>query len=27
MDFAVAAAFGDADRLRLGPPFPPLAQR
>ena len=27
MNFAVPAAFGDADRLRLGPPFPPLAQR
>jgi hypothetical protein len=27
MDFAVPAAFGDADRLRLGPPFPPPAQR
>jgi len=27
MDFTVAAAFGDADRLRLAPPFPPPAQR
>jgi hypothetical protein len=27
MDLAVATAFGDAYRLRLGPPFPPLAQR
>jgi len=27
MDLAVPAAFGDAYRLRLCPPFPPLAQR
>jgi len=27
MNLAVPAAFGDAYRLRLGPPFPPLAQR
>jgi hypothetical protein len=27
MNLAVAAAFGEADRLFLGPPFPPLAQR
>ena len=27
VNFAVVAAFGDADRLRLGPPFPPPAQR
>jgi hypothetical protein len=27
VDFAVPTAFGDAYRLRLGPPFPPLAQR
>src|SRR5262249_46685826 len=27
MDLAVPTAFGDAYRLRLGPPFPPLAQR
>ena len=27
MDFAVPTAFGYADRLRLGPPFPPLAHR
>lgn len=27
MDLAVPAAFGDAYRLRLSPPFPPLAQR
>jgi hypothetical protein len=27
MDLAVPATFGDTYRLRLGPPFPPLAQR
>jgi len=27
MDLAVPATFRDADRLRFGPPFPPLAQR
>jgi hypothetical protein len=27
MDFAVAAAFGWRDRLKFGPPFPPLAKR
>jgi len=27
VDLAVAAAFGDAYRLGLRPPFPPLAQR
>jgi hypothetical protein len=27
MNLAVSASFGDADRLRLRPPFPPLAQR
>jgi len=27
MDLAVPAAFSDAYRLRLSPPFPPLAQR
>ena len=27
MDLAVPTAFGDAYRLRLGPPLPPLAQR
>jgi len=27
MDLAVSTAFGDTYRLRLGPPFPPLAQR
>ena len=27
MDLAVPTAFSDAYRLRLGPPFPPLAQR
>jgi hypothetical protein len=27
MHLAISAAFGDAYRLRLGPPFPPLAQR
>ena len=27
MNFAVAPAFRDADRLLLRPPFPPLAQR
>ena len=27
MNLAVAPAFGDPDRLRLCPPFPPLAQR
>ena len=27
VDFAVAAAFRESDRLKFGPPFPPLAQR
>jgi hypothetical protein len=27
VNLAVTAAFGDAYRLRLSPPFPPLAQR
>ena len=27
VDFAVAAAFREPDRLKFGPPFPPLAQR
>ncbi len=27
VDFAVAAALGEPDRLEFGPPFPPLAQR
>ncbi len=27
VDFAVAAALGEPDRLNFGPPFPPLAQR
>jgi hypothetical protein len=27
VDFAVAAALGEPDRLKFGPPFPPLAQR
>jgi hypothetical protein len=27
MDLAIPAAFGEAYRLRLRPPFPPLAQR
>jgi hypothetical protein len=27
VDFTVAAAFRDADRLMIRPPFPPLAQR
>jgi len=27
MYFAVVAAFGNADRLTISPPFPPLAQR
>jgi hypothetical protein len=27
VDFAVVAAFRKPDRLKFGPPFPPLAQR
>lgn len=27
VNLAVSAAFGEPDRLRLRPPFPPLAQR
>jgi hypothetical protein len=27
VDFAVAAAFRKPDRLKIRPPFPPLAQR
>jgi hypothetical protein len=27
VDFAVAAALGEPNRLKFGPPFPPLAQR
>ncbi len=27
VDFAVAAALGEPERLKFGPPFPPLAQR
>ena len=27
VDFAVATAFRNADRLKIGPPFPPWAQR
>ena len=27
VEFAVAAAFREPDRLKFGPPFPPLAQR
>jgi len=27
VDFAVAAALGKPNRLKFGPPFPPLAQR
>ena len=27
MDLAISTTFGDAYRLRLRPPFPPLAQR
>ena len=27
VDLAVLAAFRDADRLKIGPPFPPCAQR
>jgi hypothetical protein len=27
VDFAVLAAFGEPDRLKIRPPFPPLAQR
>jgi hypothetical protein len=27
VDFTVSTAFGDAYRLYLGPPLPPLAQR